>query len=132
MKKETLQLRKEAAKAIEDYRNKLLEDFLDAAKNLSKELDILCETGINRERKVSLKELEDTDYKVFSEKFIKTLKECVDMMIKEKSMKKYKELKETFYLSIDLYNSYGEFFCCFDELEVSELNAKAAQEAIMS
>lgn len=83
-----------AEKALKNYRQAILEEFLQVAKELSKELETLCETGVDHERHICFEEHEeecaDWYQTIKNRALVIDVKEVLDSMQDEDAFELYK------------------------------------------
>ena len=87
---------KRTLEALIKYQKSIFKEFLPLAKSLSKQMDILCEKGIDtklhlRFEDVEVDETKEILYTVVDRKGIVRLKEILESMNEENAMKLYEE-----------------------------------------
>lgn len=124
MSKKTTKSKENAIKAIMEYRNELLEEFLLLKKILSEKLSNLCETGIDNEAYICLDDIkteQDIVYTVLRRNMIVNLKASLDEMRKDNAMQVFHSI-----------NNHPDLYCYKEFFKMEELSDKysLAKEAI--
>lgn len=124
MSKKTTKSKENAIKAIMEYRNELLEEFLLLKKILSEKLSNLCETGIDNEVYICLDDIkteQDIVYTVLRRNMIVNLKASLDEMRKDNAMQVFHSI-----------NNHPDLYCYKEFFKMEELSDKyfLAKEAI--
>lgn len=124
MSKKTTKSKENAIKAIMEYRNELLEEFLLLKKILSEKLSNLCETGIDNKAYICLDDIkteQDIVYTVLRRNMIVNLKASLDEMRKDNAMQVFHSI-----------NNHPDLYCYKEFFKMEELSDKysLAKEAI--
>lgn len=111
---------KEAKAALERCREEILEEFLRVAKEISKDMEMLCETGVDHERYICFEghETECADYYhiIQSRTSFTDVKKVLDSMQNKDAFQLYKDITA---------KSVAEVTSCFAQmLELEELDDK--------
>lgn len=83
-----------AEKALKNYRQAILEEFLQVAKELSTDMEEICKTGIDTKRYLCFAECADECSTVVDRKTIIGFKKALNEMSKENAMETYRQSVE--------------------------------------
>lgn len=110
MNETTQQCKENAIKATMEYRNELLKEVLLLKEKLCKRIDLLCETGIDRDQYICLEDAEveqDIRYTVLTREMVINLKTGLKTINETNATQIFKDITKKMD-NVDLYN-YQEF-----------------------